>query len=69
MQRLLKLEGSAPGFFRIGVIEATLSDGGTIPVLTEELIIVLMRGGNIGRQDLTSEAGIGSSELEEDLDF
>lgn len=32
LSKLLKLVGSAPGLFRIGVIAAVLNDVGTVPV-------------------------------------
>lgn len=35
-RRLLKSEGSDPGFLSIGVTAATLKGGGTVPVLSEE---------------------------------
>lgn len=35
-RKLLKSEGSAPGFFKIGVMAAVLKDVGTVPVVREE---------------------------------
>ena len=46
-RKLLKLEGSAPGFFRIGVIAAVLNDVGKVPVGREEWMMAEMRGGRI----------------------
>ena len=52
-RRLLRLEGSVPGFFRIGVIAAVLKDEGTVPVEREEWMISEIRGTREGRQCLT----------------
>ena len=60
-RRLLKLLGSEPGFFRIGVTTAVLKSGGTIPVVSEEWIMAVMRGSREERQDLTKVVGRGSS--------
>ena len=59
--RLLKLLGSEPGFFRIGVTAATLKGEGKVPVVREEWMMAEMRGRREGRQDLTREVGRGSS--------
>lgn len=55
---LLKLFGSAPGFFNIGVIVAVLKGVGTIPVVSEEWRISLMRESREGRQYLTRTVGV-----------
>ena len=60
-QRLLKLEGSAPGFFTIGVMAAVLKSVGTVPVVREVWMIAEMRGTREGRQVLTSWVGRGSN--------
>ena len=60
-RKLLKLEGSAPGFFKIGVMAAVLKDVGTVPVVRKEWMIAEMRGTREGRQALTSCVGRGSS--------
>lgn len=60
-RRLLKLVGSRPGFFRMGVTKAVLSEGGTEPELREEWIISVMRGASEEQQDLTRVEGSGSS--------
>lgn len=59
-RRLLKLLGSNPGFFRIGVTEAVLSDNGTVPEVKDEWMILVMKGASEGRQDLTRAVGRGS---------
>ena len=58
-QKLLKLEGSAPGFFRIGVMAAVLKDVGTVPVVREEWMSAKMRGIREGREDLNRCVGRG----------
>ena len=68
-RRLLKLLGSEPGFFRIGVTAAVLKAGGTIPVDSEEWIMAEMRGSREERQDLTRIVGMGSSWHVEGLDL
>ena len=60
-RKLLKLEGSAPGFFRIGVIAAVLKVVGKVPVVREEWMMAEMRGARGGRQALTRCVGRGSS--------
>ena len=60
-RRLLKLEGSAPGFFTIGVMAAVLKGVGTVPVVREVWMIAEMRGTREGRQVLTSWVGRGSN--------
>ena len=60
-RKLLKLEGSAPGFFRIGVMAAVLKDVGTVPIVREEWKIAQMRGIREGREALTKCVGRGSS--------
>lgn len=60
-RRLLKSEGSDPGFLSIGVTAATLKGGGTVPVLSEELMMAEMMGRREGRQDFTRVVGRGSS--------
>ena len=60
-RKLLKLEGSAPGFFSFGVIAAVLKVVGKVPVVREEWMMAEMRGTREGRQALTSCAGRGSS--------
>ena len=40
---------------------AVLRDGGTIPVVSEELMMAEMRGSTDWRQGLTRLVGIGSS--------
>lgn len=60
-RKLLKSEGSAPIFFKIGVIAAVLKDVGTVPVVREEWMIAEMRGTREERQALTSCVGKGSS--------
>ena len=42
-RRLLKLVGSAPGFFSIGVIAAVLKDAGTVPDVREKWMMAEMR--------------------------
>ena len=68
-RKLLKLEGSAPGFFRIGVMAAALKDVGTVPVVREEWMMAEMRGTSEGEQALTSCVGRGSSWQVDGLDF
>ena len=60
-RRLLRLVGSAPGFFSIGVIAAVLKDAGTVPDAREEWMMAEMRGIREGRQALTRTVGRGSS--------
>ena len=60
-RKLLKLEGSAPGFFSIGVIAAVLKVVGKVPVVREEWMMAEMRGAREGRQALASCVGRGSS--------
>ena len=60
-RKLLKLEGSSPGFFRIGVMAAVLKDVGTVPAVREEWMIAQMRGIKKGREALTRCVGRGSS--------
>jgi len=60
-RKLLKLVGSAPGFFRIRVITAVLNDVGTVPVVREEWMMAEMRGAREGWQDFTRTVGRGSS--------
>lgn len=60
-RRLLKLLGSEPGFFSIGVTAAVLKSVGTIPVEREEWMMADMRGSREERQDLTRAVGRGSS--------
>ncbi len=52
-QKLVILSGLSPGFLRIGVIAASLSDWGTEPELREELMISVMSGEIAGRQSFT----------------
>lgn len=54
------LPGSRPGFFSMGVMVASLSEGGTEPMAREELMMVVMSGESEGRQSLTREEGMGS---------
>ena len=60
-RKLLKLEGSVPVFFRIGVMAAVLKDVGTVPVVREEWMMAEIRGTREGREVLTSCVGRGSS--------
>lgn len=59
-RKLLGMVGSRAGFFNMGVMVASLSEGGTEPVIKEELMMVVMSGESEGRQSLTREEGIGS---------
>ena len=68
-RRLLKLLGSEPGFFRMGLTAAVLKGVGTVPVDSEEWIMVEMKGSKEGRQDLTRGVGRGSSWQVDGLDF
>ena len=67
-RRLLKSFGSEPGFFSIGLTAADLKSAGTIPVDSEEWMMVDMRGNRQGRQDLTRTVGKGSSWQVDGLD-
>lgn len=60
-RRLLKLLGSAPDFFRIGVTAAVLKAVGTVPEDREECRIAEIKGRSEGREDLTKDVGRGSS--------
>lgn len=60
-RKLLRLEGSAPGFVSIGVIAAVLKDVGTVTVVREEWMMAEMRGTREGREALTRTVGRGSS--------
>ena len=51
---------SKPGFFRVGLIMVTFSEGGTVPVDSEELIMAVIREVMEGRYALTSAVEIGS---------
>lgn len=51
-RKLLGQSGSRPGFFKIGVMAASLRDEGTEPEMNEELMIDEMRGEMEGRQCL-----------------
>ena len=68
-RKLLKLEGSAPAFFRIGVMAAVFNDVGTVPVVREEWMMAEMRGTREGRQALTSCVWRGCSWQVDGLDF
>ena len=60
-RKLLRSVGSAPGFFRMGVIAADFKGAGTVPVVREEWMIAEMRGIREGRQAITRSVGRGSS--------
>ena len=53
-RKLLKLEWSAPDFFRIGVMAAFLKDLGTVTVVREEWMIAEIRETREGRQAITN---------------
>lgn len=54
------MSGFSPGFLRMGVTAASLSEGGIEPVLREELMIPVMSEEIAGRQFLTRYDGMGS---------
>ena len=56
----MKLLGSEPDFFRMGLIAADLKIAGTIPVDSEEWVMADIRGSREERQDLTRTVGRGS---------
>lgn len=58
--KLSRLSGSRLGFFRMGVMVASLSGDGTEPVVREVLIMRVMRGMRAGTMVFISEAGMGS---------
>ena len=60
-RRLLRILGSEPGFFRVGVTAAVLKDRGTEPEVREEWIMAVIRGNREGREAMTREEGRGSS--------
>ena len=68
-RRLLKLLGSEPGFFRIGVTAADLRDEGTEPEVREKWMMAVIRGSREGREAITREDGRGSSWQVDGLDF
>ena len=68
-RKLMRFEGSAPGFFRTGEIAAVLKDDGTVPVESEEWIMAAMRGTREGEQAFTSCVGRGSRWQVDGLDF
>lgn len=53
--RLLKLLGSKPGFFSVGVTTADLKDDGTIPEVRQEWMMAVRRGSREGREAMTME--------------
>lgn len=50
-----KLLGSRPGFFRVEVTAADLSDDGTVAEVTDDLLIAVMRNNGKGRVALTRD--------------
>ena len=66
-RKLSGFSGSRPGFLRMGVIAASLKEGGTIPVVREEFKMSVMSGVRLGRQALTRTEGMGSRGQEENL--
>lgn len=68
-RRLLRLLGSEPGFFNIGVTAADLRDDGTEPDVREEWMMAVIRGSREGREAITREDGRGSSWQVDGLDF
>ena len=65
----MKLLGSEPGFFSVGVTAADLREDGTEPEVMEEWIMAVIRGSREGREAITREDGRGSSWQVDDLDF
>ena len=60
-RKLLKLLGSAPGFFSMGVMAADLKSEGTRPEVREECMMTVIREDNEGRQAFTRGVGRGSN--------
>lgn len=57
----MKLLGSEPGFFNIGVTGADFRHDGTEPEVREEWIMAVIRGSREGREAITRADGTGSS--------
>ena len=56
----MKLLGSEPGFFIVGVIAADLKDEGTRPEVREECMMTVIMEAREGRQAFTRAVGRGS---------
>lgn len=59
-RKLLGSSGSRPGFFRRGVMAASLSGVGTVPEVREELMMLVMSGTRGVEQAMTRFDGMGS---------
>ena len=66
---MLRSLQSSPGFFSVGLIMATFSDDGTVPVVREDFIMEVIGVIITGRHTLTSEVGMGSKRHVEEFDL